>query len=482
MRASDALHRLTATPTVLTAAAVLSLVAALVASAVPLLAVMLLAAASLAVLLMLSRSLVLAILLMSGLVDLLTPFRIGPLSAMGLTTVLYVLGSWFVWLLRAAELPARVRRAIAPFLLFLFWGALSMVLWYRPSVAGVQNLLVIAAFLGLIVLTAAEARRSPEFIETLGRVMAAATMLAVVLQVLNYHLGVMPSGFGVQARSFALFALVAVAWQLGRWRTGDRWAFWAAVAIVGLVGLSLSRTAFVVGVLLFPLSFIRLQSVRGWLRAGVLGVGAVGLLYTIVSHVGALRERFFEGDLSLKVGGIAINAMGRTAFWELTLASWRKSPIIGNGSGSAEELIEAYFPGLGHPHNDYLRILHDGGLVGLAIWLVGYLGLLWMTASAWSRSDPKRNPAARVHLAAFLSLAAVAAAMLTDNTMVYVFVMAPAGILVGASFGVSARDQRAAPASVEPTPGPPGGEGGPAPGTDPDTAPPTSLQRTSCTS
>src|SRR5690606_25979230 len=208
-------------PIVLPAAAVLSLVAALVAAAVPLLAVMALAAASLAVLLMLSRSLVLAILLMSGLVDLLTPFRIGPLSAMGVTTILYAIGSWFVWLLRA-ELPARLRRALLPFALFLFWAGVSMVLWYRPSVEGVQNLLVIVAFLGLIVLTANETRRSPEFIDTLGRVMTAATVIAVVLQVLSYHLGVMPGGFGIQARSFALFALVALAWQLGRWRSGDR--------------------------------------------------------------------------------------------------------------------------------------------------------------------------------------------------------------------------------------------------------------------
>ncbi|MFS8533147.1 hypothetical protein, partial [Sphaerobacter thermophilus] len=118
MRASDAIHRWVA-PIILAAAAVLSLVAALVAAAVPLLAVMALAAASLAVLLMLSRSLVLAILLMSGLVDLLTPFRIGPLSAMGVTTILYAIGSWFVWLLRA-ELPARLRRALLPFALFLF--------------------------------------------------------------------------------------------------------------------------------------------------------------------------------------------------------------------------------------------------------------------------------------------------------------------------------------------------------------------------
>lgn len=480
MRASDAIHRWVA-PIILAAAAVLSLVAALVAAAVPLLAVMALAAASLAVLLMLSRSLVLAILLMSGLVDLLTPFRIGPLSAMGVTTILYAIGSWFVWLLRA-ELPARLRRALLPFAMFLFWAGVSMVLWYRPSVEGVQNLLVIVAFLGLIVLTANETRRSPEFIDTLGRVMTAATVIAVVLQVLSYHLGVMPGGFGIQARSFALFALVALAWQLGRWRSGDRRAFWAALAIVGLIGISLSRTAFVVGVLLFPASHMRLQSVRGWFQAGVLGVGAVGLLYTIVSRVEPLRARFFEGDLSLKVGGIAINAMGRTAFWEITLASWRKSPLIGNGSGSAQPLIEAYFPGLGHPHNDYLRILHDYGLIGLAIWLVGYLVLLWVTSSAWSRSDPQRDAAAGVHLAAFLALAAVAAAMVTDNTMVYVFVMAPAGILVGASFGVMERDQHKDPAPTGSTLGPPGLEDGPASGVAPGAAPPSLVTRESCAS
>lgn len=121
--------------------------------------------------------------------------------------------------------------------------------------------------------------------------------------------------------------------------------------------------------------------------------------------------------------------------WETTLDSYRTAPWFGKGAGSVEELIERHYPGLGHPHNDYLRILHDAGLVGFLLWVGGFLALIWKTWRGWLVAAPG-DPAGRVHLAAGLALVAVALGMLTDNVIVYIFVMAPVAVVVGTSLGL----------------------------------------------
>jgi O-antigen ligase len=91
-----------------------------------------------------------------------------------------------------------------------------------------------------------------------------------------------------------------------------------------------------------------------------------------------------------------------------------------------------------HPHNEYLRIFHDFGLVGLLLWLWGFSVLLGRTFLAWRRADRTRDPDAFVHLAAWLGLVSLALGMVTDNPLRHVHVLLPLGLTVGASVGMTA--------------------------------------------
>jgi len=51
---------------------------------------------------------------------------------------------------------------------------------------------------------------------------------------------------------------------------------------------------------------------------------------------------------------------------------------FGKGVGSSSILIDQYFPSLGHPHNDFLRVLYDYGAVGLGCFLVFLLGMVYV--------------------------------------------------------------------------------------------------------
>jgi O-antigen ligase len=187
------------------------------------------------------------------------------------------------------------------------------------------------------------------------------------------------------------------------------------------------------------IALARPRGASGMARLAVM-LGAVAVAgFMAIRRIEPLRQRFFEGDLAIEIYGVRINAMGRIDMWQVTLDSYREAPFLGKGVGAIHELIEARFPGLGHPHNDYLRILHDYGSVGFLLFTAGLLAMIFLSWSAWQRADRAADrDAAGVHLAAFLGLLAFSAAMLTDNVVVYVWVMVPLGVMVGASLGFPA--------------------------------------------
>ena len=82
------------------------------------------------------------------------------------------------------------------------------------------------------------------------------------------------------------------------------------------------------------------------------------------------HDRFITGDVK-SYNGVGIRLSGRNKLWGTTWTSAQTSPIIGHGAGSSDALITNTFVNAGHPHNDYLRLLNDYGLVGL---LLGCLG------------------------------------------------------------------------------------------------------------
>lgn len=376
----------------------------------------------------------------SSFVDLPRVITLGPVTFLAALTVLYAGSSWMLWLAR----PVLTRPAmwsVALFAAFLCWAASSFLL-YAPTISGIQNLLVISAFLGFVVLATAEGYSNPKAAGYVLKTLKRTVWIAAGL----YGVGVLLGGLGnytvLGPRPFALFALLGVAAYLAAWRYGSQKSLWWATGLALMIGASLSRLALIVAVLLFTLAQMRLGSVWGWVRIVLLIAVTAGLVTLALTYVEPLRARFFEGDLSFRVGGIPINASGRAEFWEATLTSYVQSPWLGQGAGSSEEAITRLFGEVGHPHNDYLRILHDFGLIGLVLWVLAFGSLLGVTFKSWVGADRQGDPDAELYLAAFLALIVLAVTMITDNVIVYVFVMAPLGILVGTALGRAGRRKR----------------------------------------
>jgi O-antigen ligase len=327
----------------------------------------------------------------------------------------------------------RTRGPSAPLALraFAVWAVVSLVL--RPTNAGMQNVLVYVTFVAAIIVTAraASAGTAEKFLRGCCRVnwfVALAYLASVVV-----------SGPGASGVYSARVVALTLALMCAVSATSSRSRLLPLLTLAAVV-LSLSRTAAVVVVVVYFLSLaLRGGRVHRVGRVLVLFAVGFGAALALVLKVAPLRDRFLGGDQAVAYNGRLLNTSGRTELWSFTWKSAQHHLWWGGGPGSAQNQIVAAFNGaVAHPHNDYLRLLHDFGIVGLALFAVGYLALMRRT---WSRG--RRQPA-KVHSAAFLALLTVMLCAITDNVLVYPFVMFPLGVLVGLSIAAPDEQQTGA--------------------------------------
>jgi O-antigen ligase len=382
---------------------------------------------------MVRRAFLSGIVLLSALVDILANIHLGPISAQGVLTVFIFIGITLCLLARPGE-SWRGFLGLWPFSCLL---VLSIIQFFghASSMQAYQTILLLWIFLGLMIMLST-AKYDPQQAFYFEQLFLWATAISASI----YGLSLMLDGLGTEAvigaRSFGVYALPGVALLLGRWALGSRVSLWLAIGLTLLIALSLSRTALVVAILLFPLS--RLQSLRrrGLLRLIFAGMASILVLYFFILYMPALSSRFLGDDtLGEYVSGDAtLDMSGRAAFWAVTIDSYLDSPWLGKGPGSANNLIAEIFPDIGHPHNEYLRILHDSGIVGLTFLLVGFWKLLLRCRRTYQQAVRQGSALTSLYLGTFLALIAILLTAITDNTFSYLFIMVPLGVVLGTTF------------------------------------------------
>lgn len=377
-------------------------------------------------------------------IDIFTRVPLGSLSVSGLLTISGAVFSLVMaYLVTAQRLSLRsrlgqpgvsheLRRGTPPFLVaFSIYATIRLMA--APSAEGIQNVSVYVSFAGAIACMAAfSGGEAPlKLLEYFRAVSAVVALIAGV----SFALGFQVYG----QRAFALAALVALAaivpLPVSRW-----WHHFVPFLIVLAIVLSLSRTALAISIALLPFLVLRDRMKAKVVRWVVLVGAMAGLSAWLITDYAPIRDRFIEGDNAVNVGGVALNTSGRTMIWDIVARSWETSPNFGLGPGSANALLSSMYANIGHPHNDYLRILHDFGWFGLGLFAVGYVALI---AGAIGRARRSNATLRTFHFAAVLVLCAVAAAAFTDNVLVYPFVMIPAGAVVGASLSAESYYDRA---------------------------------------
>lgn len=127
--------------------------------------------------------------------------------------------------------------------------------------------------------------------------------------------------------------------------------------------LSKGLTALIVSILwgcfLILNSFLDMAAVFGF-RFNIL---VQGVLFTVFQFYNGGNNSFIQSFL--KYSGKDENVSSRTPLWEITRSEICRAPLFGHGAVQMETLLD----GLPHPHNIYLHMAYDRGIIGILLFL-----------------------------------------------------------------------------------------------------------------
>jgi O-antigen ligase len=135
--------------------------------------------------------------------------------------------------------------------------------------------------------------------------------------------------------------------------------------------LSVSRMAIISGVLSLCVLSKKIFSIRTVLILLLLIVTFVGL-----AQIPAIQNKIYYATLKDRADKNeyeTINTSGRLYMWGILVNGIKDSPIFGHGANASEELLKPISEHFTHPHNEFLRILYDYGLVGMILFVYAFL-------------------------------------------------------------------------------------------------------------
>lgn len=366
--------------------------------------------------------------------------KIGSISLLALLTSAIFSVASLIIILRLSLFKGLVLHCLL-FGLYLSWCMIS-VLWHSPSFATINSIIVQLGFFSLLILTA----QATVLNQAVVRSVRVGLRLATSLVFLGFVLSAVSRGSLVHnVATIPLASLWIMAYYVARWCSGSWRSVWVVAALLVLSFLSLARAPFGIGLILV---LIGGAIYKGKIRmtrivAGV--VVSVCIVVVALVYIESFGSAFFGGDNAVQLAGFAINTSGRITLWTYTFQSFLESPWFGKGLGSSTDALREVshlVSSQEHPHNDYLRIMHDLGLLGMGLWLIAFGALFSVLFKAWRRVrfDSSKIFESEMHLTAVLALLVTALSMVTDNTIAYSFFMYPVAVLAGASLGLNVKD------------------------------------------
>ncbi len=247
------------------------------------------------------------------------------------------------------------------------------------------------------------------------------------------------------ARGIPLFLLTALAVALAKWRYGpNKWLGKIfSFVTAGTIFFTLARMAS-----LLALGFIALSRTNPrhkWqILLATLFVGLIA--FYAITHIPVLQQRFFfTEDWNPSQGLSGVNTAGRNIMWPYVFASAMQAPVTGHGLGmarlvTAQLFVEKKDVTEYHPHNEYLQVFHDMGLIGLLLALIAWGGVFVRQWQVWERAKDKVT--AKWAMAGTLGTAIVLLSSITDNTLHYPMVIGPASAVIGIAAALHQKTER----------------------------------------
>ena len=335
--------------------------------------------------------------------------------------------------LRKVKLPGY----LIPFFIFAAWVAMRWVAG-TATVMGFADIVffVLPPLMG-IYLAMLFSRGQPKLEETLLRFFVLTGFLPPLFYLVLWLLGMLemtqwgPQG-PVHARTTALYVLVVMCAGVPLWRyarTRGEKVLGITLMLLGpaMALFTLGRTTFFLTVAI--LVFSRVDPSRH-LRLVAAGAAAVSLAIALTITVPGLRERtFHRPPKNMQEAFLYLNTSGRSARWPLTFDHAVQKPLLGWGPAEARRLLGADAERdseLRHPHNEYLQVFHDFGVVGLGLFLFAWISLLVRNWRRWQHADRIADQRLSLwSMATVLGVLAMFGYGIIGNNFHYVWVLSP---------------------------------------------------------
>jgi hypothetical protein len=208
-----------------------------------------------------------------------------------------------------------------------------------------------------------------------GLLFTRALMLSSILYIITVMLFGLGNSYIYHPRVISMIACVGL---LSISNTSNKSSIFPRVIFTVCVILSLSRTAFLVASIINTLYFVRSRSgtSKNSLTRMPLALGVLSFSGYLVLSIADLRNRFSEVGDRGSIFGISMNTNGRAQVWDFLIAGIQNHLVLGQGIGQAHISVSSRFVSIVEPHNDYLRLAYDLGLVGLALWIFAIVRLV----------------------------------------------------------------------------------------------------------
>lgn len=342
----------------------------------------------------------------------------------------WLVGGLFLLLLAAAALNGRnlvdsikPRIRTQPKLLILLAALIAYIAYQLVRLVPVfdsprdsQSIIIVSIWLIGGLYLAMLGRWTLDFGKVLVFSAVAGSILIIVFRIFGVE--------GFSSRHHSMFLIVPLVIALYAF---DNELYRFSLMVIILLGIFFSESRMASAVAIFVVIGYHLLREGLTLGARIRGGFTGPALALIVALTDTdIYQRFFteKGDQATVTlpGGVKLenlNTNGRIEVWTSLLRALEQNSIVwGSGLNSSNEFVNKNF-GWTHPHNEFLKVFYDLGIVGLILFLL----VLVMIMVQFGPVVPGRTDSATT--SAFLALASVSLMGMTDLSFVAAGVMLP---------------------------------------------------------
>lgn len=227
--------------------------------------------------------------------------------------------------------------------------------------------------------------------------------------------GILPTRGAMTPEAITCTMFAAI--YISLYACGNTSALWRYIAVLAVPAILLTRGPLLAALATAPLTMSPLPTKRRAILTSLLIVAALALFFT--PRMQRVMFRSGSGKVSdLSASNQDLDLSGRRALWQAVWDGWKERPWIGHGPNSSRTVLtskvsrELYLP-----HNDWLRCLHDFGVIGVLCYAFGIIAQIWALIRMAPHLETPSRSLAYAAASAFIPYCIV---MFTDNVTLYV--------------------------------------------------------------